>query len=410
MSSNRSLVVSAVSAAIIAIVLLSGIVALGVLNTTRSTQITTVPIVASSVTQSNSPTQAGQISTSTQSVSTGQTSTNSLPASQGGDDLAVLMTDPPTVPDGVTAVYITYADLGIHVSHAGNNSGWHILDLQGQIDLMSIINSTQTIVDANVTSGNFNALTFNVTSAIVTFNGINYTADLVYQQHELYVPIVGGINVTEGVTSAAVIDVSPTVLLLGNTTNPTFAFLPAATAYTIPAQSVTTLHLQTGERDDIQNASWWVNIVKNSRFEISGVMLTPTSLSFNVSNTGDAPVMLRIADLVSRTSISGGKIPLSNFPSLLAISEVFVLEHNSSVIPITMVGNGIVENLIDSAGFILPVGATETFTFSGNLTLGGAMASIIHPSHVQSINAGSTYILSLTGNGQIAQAVVLAKA
>ncbi len=410
MSSNRSLVLSAVSAAVIAIVLLSGIVALGVLNTTRSTQITTVPIVASSVTQSNSPTQVGQISTSTQSVSTGQASSNSPPASQNGDDLAVLMTDPPTVPNGVTAVYITYADLGIHVSGAGNNSGWHVLDLQGQINLMSIINSTQTIVDANVTSGNFNALAFNVTSAMVTFNGINYTADLVYQQHELYVPIVGGINVTQGLTSAAVIDVSPTVLLLGNTTNPTFAFLPAATAYTIPAQSVSTLHLQTGERDNIQNDSWWVNILKNSRFEITGVTLTPTSLSFNVSNTGDAPVMLRIADLVSRTSISGGKIPLSNFPSLLAISEVFVLEHNSSVIPITMVGNGIVENLIDSAGFILPVGATETFTFSGNLTLGGAMASIIHPSHVQYIIAGSTYVLSLTGNGQIAQAAVLAKA
>jgi len=402
-------VLSAVSAAIIAIVLLSGIVALGVLNTTRSTQITTMPFVASSITQSNSSTRVGQISASTQSISSGQAPNNS-PPSQNADDLAVLMTDPPTVPEGVTAVYITYANLAIHVSDAGNNTGWHVLDLQGQIDLMSIINSTQTIVDANVTSGNFNALAFNVTSAIVTFNGLNYTADLVYQQHELYVPIVGGINVTQGLTSAAVIDVSPTVLLLGNTTNPTFAFIPAAVAYTIPAQSVSTLHLQTGERDSIQNASWWANILKNSRFEITGVTLTPTSLSFNVSNTGDAPVMLRITDLVSRTSISGGKVPLSNFPSLLTISEVFVLERNSTVIPITVVGNGIVENLIDSAGFILPMGATQTFTFSGNLTMGGAMASIIHPSRVQFITAGSTYILSLMGNGQIAQAAVLAKA
>ncbi|HYB03409.1 MAG TPA: DUF4382 domain-containing protein, partial [Nitrososphaerales archaeon] len=181
MSSNRSLVLSAVSAAIIAIVLLSGIVALGVLNTTRSTQITTMPFVASSITQSNSSTRVGQISASTQSISSGQAPNNS-PPSQNADDLAVLMTDPPTVPEGVTAVYITYANLAIHVSDAGNNTGWHVLDLQGQIDLMSIINSTQTIVDANVTSGNFNALAFNVTSAIVTFNGLNYTADLVYQQ------------------------------------------------------------------------------------------------------------------------------------------------------------------------------------------------------------------------------------
>jgi len=413
MSSNRSLVLSAVSAAIIAIVLVSGVVAIGVLNTTRSTVVTSIPSAISSSSQSNSPTQVAQGSSSTHSTTSTEvpiSSPSSSPSSSSGaNDLAVLMTDPPTVPDGVSAVFITYANLGIHISGAGNNTGWHVLDLSGQINLMSIINSTQTIVEANVTSGNFNALTFNVTSAIVTFQGVNYTADLVYQNHVLYVPIVGGINITQGQTSAAVIDVSPTVLLLGNLTSPTFAFLPAATAYTIPAQSVSTLHLQAGDRDDIQNASWWISIQKASKFEITGVYLTPTSLSFNVSNTGDAPVMLRIADLASRTSVSGGKVPLSNFASLLTISEVFVLERNSTVVPITMVGNGIVESLIDSAGYLLPVGKTVTFTYSGNITLGVAVSSVLHPPPIQAITATQTYILSLTGNGQIAEAAVMAK-
>jgi hypothetical protein len=151
--------------------------------------------------------------------------------------MAVLMTDPPTIPTGVTSVYINYSDVSVHVSDAGNQTGWTDLQSSGEIDLLSVINSTETIAATNVTSGIFNALRFNITSALITFQGTNYTADLVYQQHTLFVPIVGGITISGGQTSAAVIEMTPTVLLLGNATNPTFAFIPAAKGYTLPAQS-----------------------------------------------------------------------------------------------------------------------------------------------------------------------------
>lgn len=415
MSSSRSLVLSAVAAAIMAIVLVSGVVAVGVLNTTHSTVSVTVPPTVSSqsnrspqtTTQSIPPVSSGSTGAAVTSPTTTATSQSESTSGPVGA-LAVLMTDPPTVPEGVTNVFITYANLGIHVSGAGNDTGWHVLNVQGQIDLMSIINSTQTIAAANISSGNFNALEFNVTSAIVTFTGQNYTADLVYQHHALYVPIVGGISITGGQTSAAVIDVSPTVLLLGNTTDPTFAFIPDATAYTVPAQSVSTLHLQVGNRDNIQNASWWVKIQQASKFEITSAILTPTELSFTVENTGDAPVVLRIADLASTTSLSGGKVPLSNFASLLMISEVFVLQSNSTIRPITVVGNGVVESTIDNAGILVPAGRSETFTFNGNVTLGVAITSISKHFAVQQIVPGQTYILSLTGNGLIAQMAVTA--
>jgi hypothetical protein len=401
MSSTRSLVLSALSATIIAIVLVSGVVAIGVLNTTRSSRVTTFASVSTPMTQSNS---------SPQTVGTTESSSSPSGTTQTGPSgvLAVLMTDPPTVPNGVTDVYITYADLAIHVSGAGNNTGWHTLNMQGQIDLMSVINSTQTIADANITSGNFNALTFNVTSAVVTFQGSNYTSDLVYQNHMLYVPIVGGINVTAGQTSAALIDVSPTVLLLGTPANPTFAFIPTATAYTIPGQSVSTLHLVVGNRDNIQNAPWWVKIRAGSKFQVTGVSLTPTSLSFNVTNTGNAPVLLRIADIASRTSVSGGVVSVSNFGSLLNVSEVYVLEHNSSIVPIISVGNGAVENLVDSSGYILRPGQSQTFTYSGTISLGVAITSIFKNAQTQPIVPGQTYILSLTGNGLVAETYVIA--
>jgi hypothetical protein len=404
MSSSRSLVVSAVSATIIAIVLVSGVVAIGVLNTTRTTEAIPPNSVHTTTVQGNS------LSTTMSSIqpasSTSSSSSASSPPPNGTGDLSVLITDPPTVPTGVTNVYITFENLGIHVSGAANDSGWHILDVQGQIDLMSVINSTQTVATANITSGKFNALEFNVTSATVTFQGSNYTADLVYQEHTLFVPIIGGISVTNGEPSAAVIDVSPTVLLLGNLTNPTFAFIPSATAYTIPAQSVSTLHLQVGSRDNIQNASWWVAIQKNSKFAITGVFLAPSSLSFNVSNTGDYPVMLRLVDLASTTSTSGGNIPFTNFEVLLMQTEVFVLERNSSIIPITEVGNGVVENMINSAGYILPVGHSMMFTYSGNITFGAAFTPTLKNPQTSGVVPGQRYVLSVTGNGLIAQTAV----
>lgn len=399
--------ISAVLATIIAVVLVSGVVAIGVLNTTRTGTVT--PFPTSSFTSSANGNSSPQVTVqSTVSQSTGVETSQSSAGSAPSGALAVLMTDPPTVPQGVTNVFITYTDLGIHVSGDGNNSGWHVLNVGGQIDLMSIINSTETIADANITSGVFNALAFNVTSAIVTFQGQNYTADLVYQEHMLYVPIVGGITISAGQTTAAVIDVSPTVLLLGNTTNPTFAFLPSAMAYTVPASSVSTLHLKVGNRDSIQNAPWWLNIERGSKFKITGVTLTPNGLSFNVTNTGNFTVLLRIAAVVSRASVGGGNVPISNFGQLLTISQVFVLERNSTVVPITVVGNGVVENLVNSAGFILPVGKSQAFTYSGKIVLGGAITSIYPHAATQQIVPGDTYTFALTGNGQLAATYVVA--
>jgi len=412
MSSSRSLAFSAVIAAVIAIALVSGVVAIGVLNTTVSTSSSAINTDETSSVKSNSSVQVGPTSqlSSTVAIQTQSTSVGSNSISGPSGSLAVLMTDPPTVPDGVTSVFINYSNLAIHVSGAGNNTGWHVLDVTGQIDLMSVINSTQTVAEANISSGDFNALAFNVTSAIVTFNGANYSADLVYQNHVLFVPIVGGVNITDGQASAAVIDLTPTVLLLGNLTNPTFAFIPSARAYTIPAESIGSLHLQVGDRDQIQNASWWVKILHGSKFKITGITLTPSSLSFDISNAGNSTLVFRIADLSSTTSPAGGNIPISNLASTLSISEVFVIEHNSTLVPITAVGNGIADSLVDSAGYALPISASVSMSYSGSITLGAAQMQMTTSRHLltQEIIPGQKYVLTLIGNGLVAQAIVIA--
>src|SRR5579864_7126722 len=98
MSSNRSLVFSGLVAAIIAIALVSGAVYVGVLNTT-----TTAPIVQVSQGNGGNETVSGTSSTGIVSSVPQSSSSTTIQGSGQSGGLAVLMTDPPTVPDGVSA-------------------------------------------------------------------------------------------------------------------------------------------------------------------------------------------------------------------------------------------------------------------------------------------------------------------
>ena len=145
----------------------------------------------------------------------------------------------PTVPQNTTPLYVTYSDVQVHINGAGNNSAWTTLSGSGEINLMSVINASETIAKTSITSGVFNALRFNITDVVVTFNNVNYTAALVYQRRTLTVPIEGGISVAPTRTSAALIYLTPTVILLGTPQNPSFAFIPTARGYAVPSQSAT---------------------------------------------------------------------------------------------------------------------------------------------------------------------------
>src|SRR5271157_1694401 len=107
MNSKKSALLSGTIAALIAIAVIATASSLGALRTTGS------------------PSSTVQL----QGATTQQVGATSGGSSKTGT-LAVLMTDPPTVPSGVTAVYITYANLAIHFRDAGNDSGWHILNTQ----------------------------------------------------------------------------------------------------------------------------------------------------------------------------------------------------------------------------------------------------------------------------------------
>jgi len=298
------------------------------------------------------------------------------------------MTDPPTIPTGVTAVYINYSDVGVHVSNAGNQTGWTDLQSSGEINLLSVINSTQTIAATNITSGVFNALRFNVTSSVVTFQGENYTADLVYQEHTLFVPIAGGITVSGGKTSAAVIEMTPTVLLLGNTTNPTFAFIPAAKGYTLSAQSISP-HPHKGDRDD-DNGRISDQIQDVTHFEIISTSLSPNSVSVTVKNTGNSTIVFRFVALTATSTISGGWVPTSPMGSVSKISEFFVVASNDSLLALNSKSHQEVDHTMDTAGSSLEAGSSATYIYDGPITIGAYKYSRVKLQPNKSIRVSDT--------------------
>ena len=360
MSSRSSVFISGAVAAVIAIVLIGGVVAAGVLNTrTASTDITP----------------------------------------SGSGTLALLMTDPPTVPNGTSAVYITYTDMAIHLSSASNNTGWHILNVKGQIDLMQIINVSQTIASVNIQNGIFDALAFNITSATITFDNKNYSAYLVYKEHNLFIRISGGITITKGETSAAVIDLTPTVLLLGDPSDPSFAFIPAARGYTIPAQSIP----HVGQIADVSNQSWF--LTNQPRFEIMQASITPESLSISVKNTGDVSLDFTLAAVTSVALSATAHLPRT-LPAVASISEFFVVYPNTTLVPIRTSGYVELAQMVAGAGYRLPPHATVTFQYSGPITIGLVRGATNLP--YQQIIPGDRYLISVTSSDKLAQTVVFA--
>ncbi|MHB1909103.1 MAG: DUF4382 domain-containing protein [Nitrososphaerales archaeon] len=212
----------------------------------------------------------------------GTTNSGSSLGSQTGT-LGIQLTDPPTVPPGVTSVYISYSEMDVHVAGAGNQSGWYQVAPAGEIDLMSILNTSITLGSAPVTTGEFNAIGFNITSATVTVNGVNQSAFI--SSHKLLVPLVGGVQVASGTSVGVLVDLSPTVLAVTNGSQTAYVLIPNAHSVLIP-ESVWKAHEHRGDEvSDLGQQKWFEDGVRGN-ISLSNPVLTNNSLSITVTNNG----------------------------------------------------------------------------------------------------------------------------
>ena len=147
----------------------------------------------------------------------------------GSGTLVFKMTDPPTDWGPVADVYINYTSIQIHRADAGNQSGWISTGISGALNLLEIVDVNKTIGQLSLQAGLYDFVRFNVTNAIVTYDGVKYSAFV--ENGMLNVPIIPeGVMVKAGKTTSMLIDISVKVTgstgsIIGN-----FKLVPAATA------------------------------------------------------------------------------------------------------------------------------------------------------------------------------------
>jgi hypothetical protein len=341
----------------------------------------------------------------------------------------VLLTDPPNVPTGVTAVYVTYSNVAVHVSGAGNQSGWTNSNTAGTIDLMKLVNISTTIASIKVTTGVYNALRFNISSAEVTFNGKNYTAFV--PRALLIVPIPGGISVNATTSSAEIIDMSPTVVNIGSGSTPEFIITTTASCFRVPQNQVTTNMGRHGFSFGLTGNAWWNRIQESytANVTITSASLSASSFSVTVKNTGSTPLNLSAIVITPlgyecsvQTSTSSSTSSSANFrnhprvpvPYCLTGSATFLVENNGTLLSV----KGLISDMsilrekhspsqwssFGKNGLTIAPGGSVTLTYSGSISFGFASSLWTPPGVI----SGDQYDITVVGLQLLAQTGVTA--
>lgn len=170
-----------------------------------------------------------------------------LSSSSGRYNVAVQMTDPPTVPAGTQALVISYSSVAVHVS-GSNQSGWVSATGSGNVNIMAVTNVSQMIANAKVAANStVNIVRFNVTSARITINGATYNVTL--PNNQVTVAVTGGQKINS--STAVLIDFYPTVNAQGSANGTVYMMVPAAKAIAISGNSTVSINANIGSTASI---------------------------------------------------------------------------------------------------------------------------------------------------------------
>jgi hypothetical protein len=275
--------------------------------------------------------------------------------------LSVLLTDPPSVPDGVTAVYIAYTGVAVHPTGFGG-SGWVSVAGEGTFDSMSLVNLSQTISSGAIPSLDYNQIRFTISNVSVEYMGKNYSASV--NAGDIEVPIVGGLKVNASTPAATLIDIRPTVVNLGDQSQPSFTIAAGARALQMPSSEVDASTGVLGHRASLKGHGWYESFesTTSTNLTISELALSSSSFSFTATNGGSDPLVVRT--VVIAPGLNGDEgIALGS----VANGAAFAVRPDGSLM--LLAGNpGQAEALLESAGYSMAAGSAQQFSYSGAIT------------------------------------------
>ncbi|HUI23080.1 MAG TPA: DUF4382 domain-containing protein [Nitrososphaerales archaeon] len=408
MSARRKVVASGVLGLLIAIsavtvISLSGVPPVRPLSNSGTTSQGGSPETSSTTLTSNTGGSSGQESSA---VTTTGPSQGQASGEQGV--ISVLVTDPPHVPAGVSAIYAYYIGLAVHRAQ-----GWTTVMVAGEIELMGTVNVAQTLASANIPAGSYDQVKFDLTSALVTYNGANYTASV--EGGHLAIRILGGAIVSSSQPSAALIDIQPMVVNVGSQTSPQFVLWAEARAFPVPQSQITATMRTEGNRFPLRGLSWWLNDenMANATLAVSGVSLSASSLNLTVADIGTTGTMLKLV-VVSEATQTAGMMEDGSVPSAITGTAVFVVLANGTMaqfvpllhVSLPMMSGESQTSVLDvlrSPGYNLTAGSSIQLSYSGSIELSFGLFA-----QPNGITSGNAYRITVVGDNTIASTEVTA--
>lgn len=332
------------------------------------------------------------------------TSTRAIGSTKG--TLSILITDPPHIPSGVTAVYVAYSGIRIHRAGSGGAHDWAEMNSAGAINLLNTLNVSQTLASSKIDSGVYDKLLLNISSSAVTYNGKNYTAFV--PSGVLFIPVVGGIRVNGSMINAAIINFEPTVVNVGSASNPEFVIRFVAQAFPVPSSEVNANMQQPGSKLNIANRPWWKHYMQtySANIQLSSARLSASSLSITVTDTGNQNVTLKLLVVAPVEALhrSHGH----SVPEVLSGASVFAIKSDGSLEPLNIDGSLTSVKIramaiFGSTGYELSPSASTTLSFNGVISLGFAIPAGVLP---QTLTPGKQYLMAVVGENAISSLVV----
>ncbi|MEM3774928.1 MAG: hypothetical protein QXX92_08035 [Candidatus Bathyarchaeia archaeon] len=163
-----------------------------------------------------------------------------------GATLAVLLTDPPTVPEGTTQLNLTYTDVSLHVIYPNGSDEWVPVGASGTVNLFSLVNMTQTLATITIpVNSTVDKVKFNIENVKAVINEQTYNVTSLSDTFAVKI-LNGKVNQT---LLGVLIDFNPTLVQIqaldeNDTTVYYYVLVPSAKA--IIVHELTAAHLKVG--------------------------------------------------------------------------------------------------------------------------------------------------------------------
>jgi hypothetical protein len=336
----------------------------------------------------------------TGSATTSSGSPTMASQNSGLGSFSVLLTDPPVGGTGTSRVYTNYDHVAAHNSHSDQSHGWIDLNVSGSIELTSIVNISKTIASANVKTGTYDMVRLNLTSATVTYQTRNQSAQV--KPGSLTTRISGAANVNSSNRTAVIIDLFTYIFNTNDNSKPSFVITASARAWPVPPSQMAQVSTKVGAILDLATQAWWRTDISSglARLRVTNATLKANSMSVAVLNTGNVTSDIKLV-VVSPSNTSIGSP--SEIPASFVSSAMFVVQSDGSL----QTTNPLIQApfpFFSSQGYNLTIGASVTMKYNSPVHVGYGLGDVA----LHGVIPGQSYLVTVLADNVVTSYRVVA--